>query len=212
MPSLNFDDDPVGRPKDQWQRAISGLGAGVIMVVFVVVIFGAGYAMVHHAKRSAIFQRQAEPVGASSRAKPSPGIPFGAKPPAAPPPVLAPVPADSVPAAITEAPTPGAAPVLLKAKDTEAVYTAKHLKIFGRGCEGRLELGSAGLDFVCASGSDAPLHFAAAQIKGANGNGIEMKSGEKFHFDLRRSKAEEQEIFRNWVFTHVPGAYETAGN
>ena len=66
MPSLNFDDDPVGRPKDQWQRAISGLGAGVIMVVFVVVIFGAGYAMVHHAKRSAIFQRQAS-LGKSSR-------------------------------------------------------------------------------------------------------------------------------------------------
>jgi len=161
MPSLNFDDDPVGRPKDQWQRAISGLGAGVIMVVFVVVIFGAGYAMVHHAKRSAIFQRQAEPVGASSRAKPSPGIPFGAKPPAAPPPVLAPVPADSVPAAITEAPTPGAAPVLLKAKDTEAVYTAKHLKIFGRGCEGRLS--GAGFCLRVGIGRSAALCSGADQ-------------------------------------------------
>jgi hypothetical protein len=51
-----------------------------------------------------------------------------------------------------------------------------------------------------------------AEIKGAHGNGFELKSGEKYHFDLQRGKTAEQELFRNWAFTHVPGAYAKAVN
>lgn len=176
-----------------------------------------GYEVLHNGRRLPMFQgsSQASALPAESgRAKPSPGIPFGAKAPVAPPPVVAAIPPDSmgVPPTIVEPAAAGAAPVVVKAKDTEGVYTAKHQKSFGRGCEGRLELSATGIDFTCPTGSEAPLHFAVAEIKGAHSNGIELKSGEKYHFDLQKSKAEEQELFTNWAFTHVPGAYAKASN
>jgi hypothetical protein len=207
MPSLNFDENPAYRPRGQWHRAFSGAGAGFIIAVILVLVFAAAYLVLHHGKRTPIFQSQADSAGPSNNAKPSPAIPFGAKPKLAPPPTVAPLPADSVPPVITETEAPGAAPVVVKAKDTEGIYAAKHQKSFGRGCDGRLELSHTGLDFTCTSGSEAPLHFVAAAIKGPNGNGIELKTGEKYHFDLRRGKVNEQEIFRDWAYTHVPGAY-----
>ena len=207
MASLNFDEDSPNFPHGQWHRAISGLGALVILAVIVLAILVAGYEYMHHDRHLTLFPGRGEGTTATNKAKPSPAIPFGAKPKVAPPPVVAALPADSVPQVITEAQTPGAQPIKVKAKDTEAVYAAKHQKIFGRGCDGRLELTATGLDFACTSGSEAPLHFAAAAIKGPSGNGIELKSGEKYHFDLRRSKPEEQQIFKDWVYTHVPGAY-----
>ena len=207
MPSLNFDEDRADLPHGQWHRAFSGLGASILVLIIVIVIFAVAYRILHHDSRTKLFQASDQTSGIPGQAKPSPAIPFGAKPKVAPPPVLVPLPADSVPAAVTDAVVPGAPPVTVKAKDAEGVYQAKHQKSFGRGCDGRLELSHAGLDFTCSSGSEAPLHFAVADIKGPNGNGIELKTGEKFHFDLRRSKAEEQEIFRDWSYTHVPGAY-----
>lgn len=215
MPSLNFDKDRADFPRGHWSRAFSGLGAGILVLVTLVLLFAAGYWYLHHGRKTPLIERGTEATGLPSRAKPSPAIPFGAKAQIAPPPTIAPLPADSVPSSIPEAAAdparPGVAPIVVKAKDTEGVYAAKHQKSFGRGCDGRLELSGTGLDFTCASGSEAPLHFASAEIKGPNGNGIELKTGEKFHFDLRRGKAEEQEIFRNWVYTHVPGAYVKAG-
>jgi hypothetical protein len=211
MPRLNYDEDKSGATPSgpQWQRAVSGAGAAIGMGVILMLVFAAGYAILHHHRKIPILRNQVE-SGSRPQAKPSPAIPWSPKPQVAPPPIVAPLPADSVPTAIAEASTPGAAPVMVKAKDTEGVYTARHQKIFGRGCEGRLELRSTGLDFACASGSEAPLHFPVAQIKGANGNGIELKTGAKYHFEVQRSKREEQEIFRDWVYTHVPGAYAKA--
>jgi len=212
--NYDSDDEAAMRVRSQWQRGIPGYGAAIILAVLVVVVFSAGYMVLHHGNRSAIFQSQADANGATAKANPSPAIPWSAKPQIAPPATIAPLPADSVPssipAAIADPSSPETAHGVVRAKDTEGVYLAKHQKSFGRGCDGKLELTATGLDFTCTSGSDAPLHFASAQIKGANGNGIELKTGEKFHFDLRRGKAEEQQIFRNWTYTHVPGAYVAA--
>ena len=189
----------------------------LVGVLITIGLVGGAYEVLHGERRLPMFQGSSDASalpGDASRSKPSPGIPFGARFSVAPPPVVAAVPQDSmgVPATIVEPAVVGATPVVVKAKDTEGIYTAKHQKSFGRGCEGRLELSATGLDFVCATGSEAPLHFSVDQIKGAHGNGIELKSGEKFHFDLQRGKEEEQELFRNWAFTHVPGAYAKASN
>ena len=220
MARLEYNDDsqdefPSG-PRGQWHRGFYGLGAAVILVVIAVVVFGAGYAVMHLEKRTPVFQNQADTGGGVAKAKPSPAIPFGAKPQTAPPPTIAPLPAESVPnsipAAIADPGRPDIAGGVVKAKDTEGVYQAKHQKIFGRGCDGRLQLTSVSLDFVCSSGEEPALHVTLDQIRGANGNGIELKTGEKYHFDLRRSKAEEQEIFRNWAYTHVPGAFAKAAS
>ena len=189
----------------------------LVAVLVVIGMVGGGYEILHGSHRIPMFQGSSQASalpGDASRAKPSPGIPFGAKARVAPQPVVAPIPPDSmgVPPTIVEPPVVGAAPMVVKAKDTEGVYVAKHQKSFGRGCEGRLELSANGLDFTCVSGGEAPLHFAVAEIKGPHSNGVELKSGEKFHFDLRKSKAEEQELFTNWAYTHVPGAYAKASN
>lgn len=189
----------------------------LVGVLIAIGLVGGAYEVLHGGRRLPMFKGSSEASalpGDVSRSKPSPGIPFGAKVSVAPPPVIAAVPPDSVgvPATIIERAVVGATPVVVKAKDTEGIYTAKHQKSFGRGCEGRLELSASGLDFACSSGSEAPLHFSVDQIKGAQGNGIELKTGEKLHFDLQKSKAEEQELFTNWVFTHVPGAYAKASN
>lgn len=195
------------------------VGSGWILVgaLIAIVCVAAGYEVLHGHARLPMFQGDAQASalpGDTGRAKPSPGIPFGAKVAVAPPPLVAPVPPDStgVPPTIVEPAVPGGPTVVLKAKDTEGVYAAKHQKSFGRGCEGRLELSNSGVDFTCVSGSGAPMHFAVADIKGAHNNGIELKSGEKYHFDLQRGKAEEQELFRNWAFTHIPGAYAKGSN
>ena len=207
MPSLNFDEDRADFPRGQWHRAFFGLGGSMVVLIVAALLLVAGYRALHRGGKAKIYQVPGQVSEISAMGKPSPAIPFGAKPKVAPPPTLAPLPADSVPAVITEAATPDATPIAVKAKDTEGVYQAKHQKSLGRGCDGRLELSATGLDFACTSGSEAPLHLATAQIKGPNGNGIELKTGEKFHFDLRRSKPEEQAIFRDWAYTHVPGAY-----
>jgi hypothetical protein len=121
--------------------------------------------------------------------------------------VIASLPIDSAPSSIPASAADGAKPGVVKRKDTEGVYQAKHQKIFGRGCDGRLQLSSMSLDFECTAGSEAPLHLTLDQIRGPSGNGVELKTGEKYHFDLRRGKAEQQEIFRDWAYTHVPGAF-----
>jgi len=224
MPRLIYDDDD-GRPRTtlhrtgtpaNWQRAVPGAAAALGMGVIVVLVFAVGYAILHHERRIPIFRSQADVSGSPTKAKPSPAIPWSAKPQVAPLPTVAPLPGDSVPtsipAEIVDPAMPGAPSSVVKAKDTEGVYLAKHQKSFGRGCEGKLELTAAGLDFTCTSGSEAPLHFTAAEIKGPNGNGIELKTGEKYHFDLQRSKSEEQQIFMDWAYTHVPGAYSKAGS
>ncbi len=197
----------------------SGLGSTWILVGLLVAIvaIAGGYEVLHGGRRLPLFQGSSDAAatrGEPGRAKPAPGIPFGAKAAVAPPPAVAPLPPDSsaAPASIVETATAGVPAVVVRAKDTEGVYTAKHQKSFGRGCEGRLELSVRGVDFACATGSEAPLHFNVAEIKGAHGNGIELKSGEKYHFELQRGKSEEQELFRNWAFTHIPGAYAKASN
>ena len=197
----------------------SGLGSTWMLIglLIAIVAVAGGYEVLHGGRKIPMFQGSSEAApmdGVSGHAKPSPGIPFGAKVAVAPPPVVAALPPDSTaaPALIVEPAAAGETAVVVKAKDTEGVYNAKHQKSFGRGCEGRLELSGSGVDFTCVKGSDAPLHFAVAEIKGAHGNGIELKSGEKYHFDLQRGKSEEQALFRNWAFTHVPGAYAKASN
>ena len=199
------------------KQRLESAGWILVGVLVAIVCVAGGYEVLHGGRRLTIFQGNAQTsalAGDAARAKPSPAIPFGAKTRVAPSPVVAAIPPDStgVPPTITEPAEAGEAAVVVKAKDTEGVYAAKHQKSFGRGCDGRLELSASGVDFTCATGSDAPLHFAVAEIKGANSNGIELKSGEKYHFDLQRGKAAEQELFRNWAFTHIPGAYAKASN
>ena len=225
MPQLQYDDSQdefSSGPRGQWHRGVSGSGAAIIMAMIAVVVFGAGYAVMHRGTHAPIFRNQIDTASSSAKAKPSPAIPFSAKAQLAPPPTVASLASDggpssgpnsvpsSVPAEIADGTRPGGVVAMVKAKDTEGVYQAKHQKIFGRGCDGRLELTSMSLDFVCASGAEPALHLTLDQIRGANGNGIELKTGEKYHFDLRRSKDEEREIFRNWIYTHVPGAFARA--
>ncbi len=74
--------------------------------------------------------------------------------------------------------------------------------MFG-GCTGELELTSAGLRFDCPHG--AGLNFPVAIIAKAHKDGIELKSGEKYHFTIEnRSKEQVEAIFLSWVSTVQP--------
>ena len=99
---------------------------------------------------------------------------------------------DSVPRATTS-PVPRYIPVK---------YEATHKKVFG-GCTGQLELTSARLHFSCPKQGD--LDFPVARIAKAHKDGIELKSGEKYHFTIEnRTKEQVEAIFLSWVNTVQP--------
>jgi hypothetical protein len=204
----DFDEHEGWREKLAGPRVLGGLGVAVVLVLTI------GYAVIHHDGRSRLFPGftgYSDAAEATNQSKPSPAIPFGSRAAASNPAPLAPAspeesvvgdPAPAEPVSATEE-TPTRP---LKPRDSEGIYDAKHQKSFGRGCEGKLELSATGIDFTCSSGSEAALHFGVEQIQGANSNGFELKTGEKYHFDLHESKNDEKELFANWVATHVAGA------
>jgi hypothetical protein len=152
----------------------------------------------HHTDGSQRIQPTSDvpsPAGFATKAKPSPGIPWGTKHQDAAPRPITPIPADGDASATSittvEAATAESPVRPLKPRETEGAFAAKHQKSFGRGCDGRLALTAKGIDFACESGSEPELHVGVDEIKGASGNGIELKTGEKYHFDLQRSKSEE---------------------
>src|ERR1019366_7221935 len=85
------------------------LGSGwmLVGVLIAIVCFAGGYEVLHGHARLPMFLGSAQAsaqAGDTVRAKPSPGIPFGAKTRVAPPPLVAAIPPDStgVPPTITE--------------------------------------------------------------------------------------------------------------
>jgi len=80
-------------------------------------------------------------------------------------------------------------------------YEATHKKVFG-GCTGELELTSARLLFSCPK---AELNLPVSSIARAHKDGIELKSGEKYHFAIaNRTKEQVEAIFLSWVSTVQP--------
>jgi len=206
MPALNrkFDDDRGRRTPFFGTAAAVGIGIVLLAVVCV-----AGYVAVHGNRRIGAngYSRGNPALGTTvNQRKPSPGIPFPSRSSAAASTAVAAAPAALLPSAAPAAETSEH----LGPARTPGVYFAKHQKIFGRGCDGRLALTAAGLDFACSKGAEPPLHFTVGEIKGANSNGIQLKSGEKYHFDLGTTKEEEQQIFSAWASAHVPGYAKAA--
>ena len=196
-------------PPQQLSGVRAAMGPGVLLILILAVTF----AVVGHDGKSQRYQEQSNvsvPPGSALLAKPSPIIPFGAKRQSVATPAVERASADSAIASAVagsgvttvEAASTGIPAAMPRPRETEGAFAAKHQKSFGRGCAGKLELTARSLDFTCDSGTDGALHVAVDEIKGANSNGIELKTGEKYHFDLQMGKGEEQAIFRNWVSTH----------
>ena len=81
-------------------------------------------------------------------------------------------------------------------------YEATHKKMFG-GCTGELELTGSGLRFNCPHGNG--LNLPVGSIAKAHKDGIELKSGEKYHFTIEnRTKEQVEAIFLSWVNTVQP--------
>ncbi|HZD51292.1 MAG TPA: hypothetical protein VE178_21315 [Silvibacterium sp.] len=93
------------------------------------------------------------------------------------------------PGAVTNSPPP---PRYIPVK-----YEATHKKIFG-GCTGQLELTNSRLHFSCPKQAD--LSFPVASIAKAHKDGIELKSGEKYHFVIaNRTRDQVEAIFELWL-------------
>jgi len=202
MPALdhNYGDGRARRMPFSGTAAAVGIGVILVAAVFVV-----GYVLLHGDRRAGLVWHSSGDSalsGTVSQRKPSPGIPFPSRSTAVASATAAPVVPPTAPVEVAEETAGRLGP----ARNAPGVYFAKHQKSFGRGCDGKLALTAAGLDFSCTQGSEPPLHFTVDEIKGPNGNGIQLKTGEKYHFDLGTTKPEEQQIFVDWAAAHVPGA------
>lgn len=205
---------------EQWNenptQQLSSVRAAMGPVVLLVLILAVTFAVVGHEGKSQRYQGQSTVsvlAGSALLPKPSPIIPFGAKRQGVTTTTVGRISAVTGAASgvagsgvtTVEAASTGIPAATPRPTETEGAFAAKHQKSFGRGCAGKLELTAHSLDFTCDSGTDGALHVAVDEIKGASSNGIELKTGEKYHFDLQRGKGEEQAIFRNWVATHLGG-------
>jgi hypothetical protein len=76
-------------------------------------------------------------------------------------------------------------------------YEAIHKKVFG-GCTGKLELTNARLHFRCSNQAD--LNFPVYAIAKAHKDGVVLKSGEKYHFQIaNHTKGQVEAIFTLWL-------------
>jgi len=75
-------------------------------------------------------------------------------------------------------------------------FEATHKKMF-RGCSGQLELTASRLHFSCRQDD---LDLPVGAIAKAHKNGVELKSGEKYHFTIaNHSKDQVEAIFISWL-------------
>jgi hypothetical protein len=94
-----------------------------------------------------------------------------------------------------------AAPVAAgKPPFTAMVYSARHEKHFGGSCDGQLTLDGTGLVFRCSDDPGGSFQVALADIEAVDSNGIRLRSGKKYHFDIAgMSKDGEEQLFANWL-------------
>jgi hypothetical protein len=76
-------------------------------------------------------------------------------------------------------------------------FEATRKKVFG-GCTGQLELTAARLHFSCPDQPD--LNFPVDTIAKVHKDGVVLKSGEKYHFDIaNHTKDQAEAIFESWL-------------
>jgi hypothetical protein len=166
--------------------------AKVIGVVLCVVLVGVlWYLMAHGSSTVGTNSATHSPAG-SSKGKPSPLI--QGRPSAPSVATSLPMPASpDVPSA------PVAVPPANELPAAGVSFTADR-KGFSNGCKGgTLTLARAAVSFVCPSNPGKSFSATLAEVKGPEDDGIQLRSGEKYHFKIEgRDKDTMRSLFETW--------------